>query len=147
MRNRGIGGFTLLELMLVVVIIGLLAAIVTPTIIGRGREAKVQTVRAQIANFETALDLYKLDNDNYPSTEQGLAALRAQPSGDPPANNWKAAYLKKAVPKDPWGGDYTYTCPGNVNTDSFDISSAGPDGKLGTEDDITNYEGSENTGK
>jgi len=129
--------------MLVVLIIGLLAAIVAPALIGRSKEAKIQTTRAQIANFETALDTYRLDNDNYPSTEQGLSALRQQPSGDPPAGNWKGPYLQKAIPKDPWANEYTYTCPGNVNTDSFDITSGGPDGKVGTDDDIHNYETAE----
>jgi general secretion pathway protein G len=143
MLQRKQGGFTLLELMLVVVIIGLLAAIVAPALIGRSKEAKIQTTKAQIANFETALDTYRLDNDNYPSSQQGLQALRQQPSGDPAATNWKGPYLKKAIPKDPWGNEYTYICPGNVNTDSCDISSAGPDGKLGTEDDINNYETAE----
>jgi len=145
MRKSENRGFTLLELMLVVVIIGLLAAIVAPALIGRSKEAKVSAVKAQIANFETALDLYKMDNDEYPSSEQGLQALRAQPSGDPPANNWKGPYLKKAIPKDPWGNDYQYTAPGAVNTDNYDIISAGPDGKMGTEDDITNYEESQTT--
>lgn len=145
MNRRGNVGFTLLELMLVVTIIGLLAAIVTPALMSRSREAKVQTAKAQIANFETALDLYKMDNDNYPSTEQGLQALRQQPSGDPPANNWKGAYLKKAVPADPWGGAYVYECPGKVNTGEYDITSAGPDGKAGTEDDVTSYAGDEST--
>jgi len=147
MLQRKCSAFTLLEIMLVVVIIGLLAAIVAPALLGRGREAKIQTVKAQIANFETALDLYKMDNDNYPSPEQGLAALRQQPSGDPPANNWKGPYLKKAIPKDPWGGEYVYVCPGTVNADSYDLISPGPDGKLGTEDDITNYEPGQSTGK
>jgi general secretion pathway protein G len=131
--------------MLVVVIIGLLAAIVAPALVGRSREAKVQAVKAQIANFETALEIYKMDNDNYPSQEQGFQALRSQPAGDPPAANWKGPYLKKAIPKDPWGNDYTYVNPGKANTDSYDILSAGPDAKLGTEDDIGNYEGTQST--
>jgi general secretion pathway protein G len=126
--------------MLVVVIISLLAAIVAPQIVGRSREAKIGTAKGQIANFETALEMYKLDNDNYPSSEQGLIALRQQPSGDPPANNWKGPYLKKDIPKDPWGGDYTYTSPGKVDTEGYDIVSPGPDGKLDTEDDVANYQ-------
>lgn len=140
MSRRRKNAFTLLELMLVVVIIGLLAAIVAPALVGRSKEAKVQAVKAQIANFETALEVYKMDNDNYPSQEQGLAALRSRPAGDPPANNWKGPYLKKAIPRDPWGNEYSYVNPGRVNADSFDILSAGPDAKLGTEDDIGNYE-------
>lgn len=147
MRHGRRSGFTLLELMLVVVIIGLLAAIVTPSLIGRSKEAKLQSVKAQIANFETALDLYRMDNDNYPSQEQGLDALRAQPAGDPPANNWKGPYLKKALPRDPWGSDYAYVCPGKENADSYDIVSPGPDAKLGTDDDITNYENAQTTTK
>ncbi len=146
-RSRGIAAFTLLELMLVVVIISLLAAIVAPQIVGRSREAKIGTAKGQIANFESALELYKLDNDNYPSTEQGLIALRQQPSGDPPANNWKEPYLKKDIPKDPWGNDYVYTCPGKLDPNGYDIVSPGPDGKMDTEDDITNQTDTTSTTK
>ena len=101
-------GFTLIEIMVVMVILGLLVAVVAPNILGRGEEARIGVAKTQIRNISNALDLYKLDNFNYPSTEQGLEALVSQPSGSPEAKNWnKNGYLPN-VPVDPWKTEYQY---------------------------------------
>ena len=126
-------GFTLIELMVVIVILGILAAVIAPRLIGRTDEAKVTEAKVQIRNFETALKLYKLDNGFYPSTEQGLEALVVKPSvGLIPARWRDGGYLeKKSVPKDPWGNPYMYSSPG-LNGD-YDIISFGADGMRGGE--------------
>ncbi|HXI10645.1 MAG TPA: type II secretion system major pseudopilin GspG [Thermodesulfobacteriota bacterium] len=126
-------GFTLIELMVVIVILGILAAVIAPRLIGRTDEAKVTEAKVQIRNFETALKLYKLDNGYYPSTEQGLDALVVKPSvGLIPARWRDGGYLeKKSVPKDPWGNPYMYSSPG-LNGD-YDIISFGADGMRGGE--------------
>ena len=105
-------GFTLIEIMVVVVILGILGALVAPQILGRAGEAKVTAAKSDIQSIGNALDLYKLDNNNYPSTDQGLEALVSKPSGYPEAKNWNAdGYLKK-LPVDPWGNEYLYLSPG-----------------------------------
>lgn len=128
-------GFTLVELMLVVIIIGILVAMVMPRLAGRAEQAKAAAARTDIeANIGTALDLYELDNGSYPTTSEGLAALRTKP---PSAANWRGPYLKKE-PKDPWGNPYIYTSPGAHNSD-YDLSSYGKNGVEGG-DDITNWD-------
>lgn len=126
-------GFTLIELMVVIVILGILAAIIAPKIIGRTDEAKVTEAKVQIRNLETALKLYKLDSGVYPSTEQGLNALVEKPaSGEIPRNWREGGYLeKKKVPADPWGNPFTYVSPG-ANGD-YDIISYGADRARGGE--------------
>jgi general secretion pathway protein G len=126
-------GFTLIEIMVVVIILGLLAAIVAPRLIGRAGEAKQTSARVQIEGLETALKLYKLDNGFYPSTEQGLQALVEAPSVGRLPKKWRTGgYLEKgSVPQDPWGSDYIYLSPG-VHED-FDIISYGADGEPGGE--------------
>ena len=136
-------GFTLIELMVVVVILGILAALIVPRIMDRPDQARQVQVQIQIENFSTALKLYKADNKVYPTTEQGLAALVASPAGDTTLKNYpKNGYLeKKSVPKDPWGNNYIYLCPGIY--DDFDIFSFGADGVQGGENankDITSWE-------
>lgn len=131
--------FTFIEIMVVVIIIGILAAIIMPKFFGRTEEAKVNAAKSQIAIFSTTLDAYQLDNDNYPTTEQGLNALIVKPTMPPIASNWRGPYLANAIPQDPWGNKYVYKCPGDHNQSSYDISSNGPDGKAGTSDDITNW--------
>ncbi len=142
MNNRG---FTLLEIMVVVVILSILALYVAPKIIGRPQEARINAAKIQIKSLETALKMYKLDNGTYPSTEQGLDALVQAPETGQLAKKWrKGGYLEKGrVPKDPWGNEYIYLCPGVHNPDSFDLLSYGPDGEPGGEEenaDITNWE-------
>jgi general secretion pathway protein G len=128
-------GFTLIELMVVIVVLGLLAGIIAPKIIGHVDEAKIGTAKSNIASFETALKMYKLDNGSYPETEQGLQALVEAPTSGTIPKKWrKGGYLeKKAVPKDPWGNDYIYISPG-VHGD-YDISSYGKDATAGGEDE------------
>lgn len=132
--------FTLIEIMLVVIIIGILAAMVIPNMAGRGEQARVAAARADIdANLSTALDLYELDNGQYPTSEQGLNALLAKSSSSPVPTNWHGPYLKKKrIPLDPWGREYKYAAPGINNTEEFDLSSYGPDG-VESQDDIVNW--------
>ena len=131
--NKNNKGFTLLEIIVVVFILSLLAAIVAPKIMGRTDEARITKAKVQIKNFETALKLYKLDNAVYPSTEQGLSALVERPvTGQLPQNYREGGYLEqKKIPLDPWGNPYIYISPG-VNGD-YDIISYGADGKEGGE--------------
>jgi general secretion pathway protein G len=135
MKNRA---FTLIELMLVVIIIGVLAAMVVPRLVGRSQEARVAAAKADIdSNLAVTLGLYELDNGMFPTTEQGLAALKTKPQSSPVPPNWKG-YLRK-IPKDPWGHPYVYVCPGVHNPADYDLSSYGPDG-IESSDDITNWE-------
>jgi general secretion pathway protein G len=134
-RRRGKrGGFTLMEVLVVVVVIAILATLVAPNIFRNVGDARTATARTQIETFGTALDAYRLDNGRYPTTSQGLSALWQRPAIDPPAN-WKQPYLRKAVPKDPWGREYLYESPGRVNPQSYDLQSLGADGKPGGEGD------------
>jgi general secretion pathway protein G len=130
-RHRA--GFTLLELVVVIIVLGLLAGLVAPQIIGRLSDAKSTTARTQIELFSVALDSYRLDNGSYPTTEQGLAALRERPTRAPAPANWRGPYLRKDVPLDPWGRAYVYRSPGERNRAGFDLESLGRDGKAGGE--------------
>ena len=128
LRRHRTAGFTLIEILVVVVILGILAAIVVPRVMERPGEARVTRAKQDIQGIVTALSLYKLDNFVYPSTEQGLDALVTKPSGQPEAPNWKGPYLDR-VAKDPWGRPYQYAHPGQHG--DIDISSYGADGKPG----------------
>ncbi|MCK4917120.1 MAG: type II secretion system major pseudopilin GspG [Candidatus Omnitrophica bacterium] len=126
-------GFTLIELMLVVIIIAALGAMVLPRLTGRAQQARISVAKTDvISNIASALDLYELDNGRYPSTSQGLEALLTKPSG---TMNWNGPYIKKA-PLDPWGNLYQYSYPGSAGKD-YDLSSLGPNGVEG-DDDISN---------
>jgi general secretion pathway protein G len=130
-------GFTLLELLVVMVILGLLVGYVAPKYFAQVGKSEVKTARAQIEALEKALDMYRLDTGHYPTTEQGLAALNARPQNEP---RWSGPYLKKEVPLDPWGKPYLYKTPGEKGND-FDLISLGKDGRPGGEGesaDITN---------
>lgn len=127
--QRSQSGFTLIEIMVVVVILAILAAAVVPRIMGRPDEARITKAKQDIRALESALELYRLDNFNYPSTQQGLDALVRQPSGDPPARNWKSGGYVKTLPKDPWGNSYQYLNPGVRG--EVDIYSLGADGRPG----------------
>ncbi|GAA6152185.1 type II secretion system major pseudopilin GspG [Pseudoteredinibacter isoporae] len=123
-------GFTLIEVMLVVVILGVLATLVIPNMVGQDEQARKAAAASDIRAIATALGNYRLDNFSYPSTDQGLAALVEQPSGFPEAKNWRQKYLRK-VPTDPWGNEYIYISPGAEG--DFDLISFGRDGKAGGE--------------
>ncbi|MCK9364476.1 MAG: type II secretion system major pseudopilin GspG [Syntrophales bacterium] len=142
-ERRNQRGFTLIELMVVIVILGILAGLIVPRIMGRPDEARQAKARIQIESLETALKLYKLDTGNYPTTEQGLQALVEPPAVGAQAGNWRqGGYLEKGkVPKDPWDYDFIYLCPG-VHGD-YDLSCRGADGEPGGEGknrDINSWE-------
>lgn len=130
-------GFTLVEMLLVLVILATLAAIVYPKLAGRSEQARVTAAATQISSFSTALDAFEVDNGRYPRGKGGLLDLVNPPADTP---SWRGPYLKE-IPKDPWGNEYVYECPGRLNPSSYDLISPGPDGKSGSEDDITNLSG------
>ena len=133
-------GFTLIEIMVVVVIIGLLATLVLPRVLGRQDQAMIAKAKVDIQALSSALKLYKLDNFNYPSTSQGLESLIKNPGGDPPAKNWKKGGYVERLPADPWGNPYQYLSPGEKM--EFDIWSYGADGRTGgdgTSAEIANW--------
>jgi general secretion pathway protein G len=136
LRRTG-SGFTLLELLVVMVIIGLLAGYVGPKYFSQVGKSQVKTARAQIDSLEKALDQYRLDTGRYPPMEQGLAALQTRPPNEP---KWDGPYMKKSVPADPWGNPYIYKIPGEHG--EYDLLSLGKDGQPGGTDeaaDITNW--------
>ena len=135
--RKAFSGFTLLELLVVMLIIGLLAGYVAPKYFAQVGKSEIKIARAQIDAFDKALDQYRLDTAHYPSTEQGLNALVTKPANEP---KWAGPYLKKAVPPDPWGNAYVYKIPGDHG--EFDLLSYGKDGQLGGTGeaaDITNW--------
>ena len=128
-------GFTLVELLLVLVILGILAALVLPKFTGRTEQARITAAQTQISTFGTALDAFEVDTGGYPRGADGLSQLIVQP---PDTTNWRGPYLKQDIPLDPWGHPYVYEFPGKMNPSGYDIVSAGPDGQAGTADDIGN---------
>jgi general secretion pathway protein G len=135
-RRINAKGFTLLELLVVLLILGLLAALVGPRMLGNVGKSEVKVARAQIVALETALENYRLDMGRYPTTEEGLQSLEKPPSGD---SRWSGPYLRKAVPVDPWGNAYQYRFPGEKG--DFDLLSLGRDGRAGgsgEDADLTN---------
>lgn len=133
LRRRG---FTLIELLLVVVILAVLAGLVVPRFAKRSEQARITAASTDIASIEMALDTFEVDCGRYPTTEEGLRALLEQPSN---AIGWSGPYLKKGLPKDPWGAPYIYRCPGQHNVNGCDLYSLGPDGQEGSGDDIDNW--------
>ncbi|MCQ4288530.1 type II secretion system major pseudopilin GspG [Pseudomonas stutzeri] len=141
LNERKQRGFTLIEIMVVVVILGILAALVVPQVMNRPDQAKVTVAKGDIKAIGAALDMYKLDNYSYPSTQQGLDALVEKPGGNPQPKNWNRDGYLKRVPKDPWGNDYQYLSPGTQG--QFDLYSYGADGKQGGSElnaDIGNWD-------
>jgi general secretion pathway protein G len=138
-------GFTLIELLVTIAIIATLAAIVAPALFGNVGQARQNSARSQIQILSLALDAYRVDNDAYPTTDQGLEALRTFPvAGDPP-RSWRGPYLRQVVPMDPWGRPYVYVGPGIANPNAYDLYSLGKDGKAGGDGedmDFTSWNGS-----
>jgi general secretion pathway protein G len=128
--------FTMVELLLVLVILAVLAAIVVPKFAGRSEQARITAAKTEISGVETALDAFEVDNGYYPQGDNGLLQLTEKPSD---TANWKGPYLKKPIFNDPWQRPYIYTCPGKYNVSGFDLMSMGPDGKAGGNDDICNW--------
>jgi len=139
MKNQK--GFTLIEIMVVVIILGLLAGLVLPRILGQEEKAKFEAAKVQIRSLEDALDAYKLDNGFYPTTDQGLEALIKKPEAGRIPLKWRdGGYLKPSrIPKDPWGKDFVYLSPGNENRE-YDIVSLGADGEPGGEGNSADIE-------
>ena len=136
-RIHGRRGFTLVEMLLVLVILGTLAALVIPKLTGRAEDARKTTAHADIAGIGSALDMFEVDVGEYPKGKEGLVALFEEPTG---ALGWHGPYLKKTeLPKDPWGNYYAYEYPGRNNPTGYDLYSFGPDKKEGTDDDIVNW--------
>jgi general secretion pathway protein G len=123
-------GFTLLEMMVVLAIIGTLALLVGPSVLKHVGDANTTTAKSQIEIFAVALDAYRLDTGRYPTTEEGLAALRLAPAGEQ-QTGWRGPYLRKAIPLDPWRRPYVYRAPGIRNPDSYDVYTLGRDGQPG----------------
>lgn len=134
-QRRGQGGFTMVELLLVLVILAILAAIVVPKVTGRSEQARITAAKTQVASFETSLDAFEVDNGYYPKGADGLQDLIEEPDG---AKNWHGPYMKE-IPLDPWGNAYLYEYPGKHNEKGFDLMSMGPDARVGGDDDITNW--------
>lgn len=130
-------GFTLLEIMVVIVILGILASLVVPNLMGNKEQADRQKAVSDIVALENALDMYKLDNSRYPTTEQGLEALVTKPQGEPEPRNYKSDGYIKRLPQDPWGNAYQLMSPGEHG--KLDVFSMGLDGEAGTDDDIGNW--------
>ncbi len=140
-KQRRARGFTLVEIMVVVVIIGILGALVVPKLLGRTGEARVTAAKTDIATMSQALKLYKLDNQRYPSTEQGLQALVTKPTSGPSAGGWKQGGYMEKLPKDPWGNAYQYLSPGiHGEVDVFSLGADGQPGGTGEDADVGSWE-------
>ncbi len=136
MRAATRQGFSLIELLLVLVILATLAALVVPKFAGRSEQARVTAAKTDIAMLETALDAFEVDTGRYPTTQEGLGALMTAPAG---ASAWRGPYVKRNVGNDPWGNAYQYRSPGLRNTQGYDLFSAGPNGVEGDGDDLVNW--------
>jgi general secretion pathway protein G len=137
-------GFTLIELLVTIAIIATLAAIVAPSLFSNVGQARENAAKSQIQILSLALDAYRVDNDVYPTTEQGLEALRSVPLAADAPTNWRGPYLRQIVPADPWGHPYVYVAPGTANPNAYDLYTLGKDGKPGGEGedaDITSWNG------
>jgi len=140
-RQRLARGFTLIEIMVVVVIMGILASLVVPKLIARTGESKVAAAKVDMATIMQALKLYRLDNQRYPTTEQGLHALVEKPTAGPAANGWKAGGYLEKMPKDPWGNPYQYLSPGlKGEVDIISLGADGQPGGTGDDADIGSWE-------
>ncbi len=136
MSRRRVGAFTLIELLLVMAILAMLAVLVVPRFIGRLEKEKIRATGVDIAQIEATLDTFDVDCGRLPTTEEGIKALLEQPSS---ADGWQGPYLRRGMPKDPWGAPYIYRYPGQHNANGYDLFSCGPDGQEGTADDLDNW--------
>jgi general secretion pathway protein G len=130
---RGRAGFTLIEILVVIAVLAMLAALVAPNVFQHVGSAKDATARSQIELLGAALDAYRLDNGRYPTTDQGLEGLWTAPTVQPLPTNWRGPYLRRQVPLDPWGNPFVYISPGEMNPRGYDLLSLGADGQLGGE--------------
>ncbi|WP_176754909.1 type II secretion system major pseudopilin GspG [Pseudidiomarina indica] len=137
MKMKRNHGFSLIEVMVVIAILGLLASLILPNVLGSADQANRQKARTDIVALENALAQYRLDNGTFPSTEQGLDALINEPTVEPRPRNYRRGGYIQRLPQDPWGNDYLLLSPGEYG--DFDVFSAGPDGQTGTDDDIGNW--------
>lgn len=139
---RSCAGFTLIEMLVIIAVIAVLAAVVAPDVFKSVGDANASAARQQIELMGTALDSYRLDNHAYPTTEQGLAALRTEPATGEKPRNWRGPYLRRAIPADPWDRPYIYVSPGRQNPHAYDLSSLGRDGRErgeGEDADVTSW--------
>lgn len=127
--------FSLIELLLVLVILAVLAAVVVPKFTNRSEQARITAAKTDISSLETALDAFEVDNGRFPTGDEGLRALIESPAN---LSNWRGPYIKRGIPNDPWGNPYIYRHPGMRNTNGYDLYSTGPDGRE-SNDDITNW--------
>lgn len=132
-RRQGRSAFTLIELLVVIVVISILASLVAPSVFRHVGDAKISAAKAQMELLALGLDQYRMDNDYYPSSAQGLAALWERPTGEPVPRNWRGPYLRKPLPLDPWSNPYRYTSPGVSQPGSYDLVCYGRDGREGGE--------------
>lgn len=135
-RRRALIGFSLIELLLVLVILAVLAAVVAPRFATRGEQARETAAQTDISRLETALDAFEIDNGRYPTNDEGLRALVEQPSG---MDSWRGPYISRGVPNDPWGNPYVYRHPPQINQYGYDLYSRGADEQEGTDADIGNW--------
>jgi general secretion pathway protein G len=132
-------GFSLIELLLVLVILAILAAVVVPKFTGRSDDARIAAAKTDVSQMETAIDMFEQDAGRFPSQTEGLTVLTKSQGLGADVKAWKGPYLKREVPTDPWGNPYVYRMPGNFNPTAYDLFSMGKDGKEGSEDDIGNW--------
>jgi general secretion pathway protein G len=137
MAHRARGGFTLIEILVVIAVISLLAALVAPNVFRHVGTAKDAAAKSQIEMLGAALDAYRLDNGRYPTSDQGLEALWEEPTAEPRPSNWRGPYLRKAVPMDPWDNPYLYASPGELHPNGYDLVTLGADGQPGGEGEDT----------
>lgn len=135
--NRSRSAFTLIELLLVLVILGVLAAIVVPKFTGRTEQARKQGAKTSISNLSGTINTFETDTGRFPTSDEGLGALVQAPGN---VENWHGPYIESSALQDPWGHPFHYTCPGSHNPNGFDLWSSGADGQDGTADDITNWD-------
>ena len=138
-KLRSERGFTLIEVLLVMVILTVLAAVVVPKFTSRSKEARITAANTDISNLSVVLDAFEVDTGRYPTTSEGLEALVEEPSSLSNQSSWKGPYIQRGVPSDPWGNEYVYEMPGDNNTYGYDLYSYGPDGQEGGDDDIDNW--------